>query len=67
MSMMCAVLANKPTISPRRKAGVTTEKAPVRGFFVVGPNYTFDARTFFATPAPVDAPPATQFDEVTYG
>lgn len=35
-------------------AGVTTERAPVRGFFVVGPNYVFDAAAYFAPPEPVD-------------
>ena len=35
--------------------GVTTRKAPVKGFFVVGPNYTINAQSYFAPPAPVDA------------
>ncbi len=32
--------------------GVTTERAPVKGFFVVGPNTVIDGRAFFSPPAP---------------
>ena len=38
-----------------RLGGVTPEKAPVKGFFVVGPNYTFDAAAYFAPPPSVPA------------
>ncbi|MBI1337004.1 MAG: Bacterial alpha-L-rhamnosidase [Phycisphaera sp.] len=34
--------------------GVTPEKAALRGFFVVGPNYRIDGKAFFTPPAAVD-------------
>ena len=38
-----------------RLQGVRTERAPVKGFFVVGPNYILDAATYCNPAEPVDA------------
>lgn len=38
-----------------RLSGVATERAPIKGFFVVGPNYVMDGSSFFSPSAPVPA------------
>ena len=38
-----------------RLRGVTTAKSPVKGFFVVGPDYTIDAAEYFNEPPPQSA------------